>query len=109
MSSTDLNDIIRRIEKLEKENKYLKDQVKELNSYANEVDTELQDIHCQVNQYIRRENVTISGLPEHINDIDREGKVIGALQSIYVHVSSADIVSFHRLKKEKGKNNPVKQ
>ena len=95
LSSTDLNVIIKRIEKLERENKYLKDQVKDLNSYADEVDTELQDIHCQVNQIdqnIRRENVTISGLPEHINDIDLEGKVIETLQSIDVNVSSTDIV-----------------
>ena len=65
----------------------------------------------RIDQYIRRENVTISGLPEHINDIDLEGKVIEALQSIDVNVSSADIVSCHRLgktKNEKRKKQPSK-
>ena len=104
LNSSDLAGLIKRIEALEKENKYLKGQVKNLNKYADEAEESLHDIQCHVNQidrYIRRGNVTIPGIPDNIRDNDLEGKVIEALHPIDVDVSTTDIVACHRLTKTK--------
>ena len=107
-------DIIKRLEKIEKENKYLKKEVNDLYNYADECDDKIYSLEKQVNQidqYIRRENITISGLPDNLPTEILEENVIKVLDSINVSVSSKDIVACHRLektKKEKAKDDPSK-
>ena len=109
-----LQDILTSLDKVEKENKTLKKEVHELNTYADECDEKLYYLEKQVNhldQYIRRENITISGIREEVTDDILEEKVVQVLTSIDVNVNKNDIVACHRLaktKKEKTKNEPSK-
>ena len=54
----------------------------------------------QLQQYTRRENIEIIGLPENVKDL--EATVIEILNKIGVDVTSFDIAACHRLKKRKG-------
>ena len=112
LDSNTLDNILSRLELLENDNKKLKRKVHELNKYADECDEKIYSLENhlnQVDQYIRRENITLSGLPENTEDL--EEKVIDILGSIDVHVQSNDIVACHRLTKtmkEKKNKEPSK-
>ena len=58
------------------------------------------EIH-QLNQYTRRENLEISGLPDDIPHKDLEIKVIEILNKIGVKITSYGLAGCHRLKKKK--------
>ena len=101
--------IITRLDQLEHDSK-----IRELNNYADECDEQMYYMGQQLNQldqYIRRENVTLSGISDQIPDEELEGNIIEVLGSIDVHVNSKGIVACHRLaksKKEKLKKGPSK-
>ena len=57
---------------------------------------------AMLNQYNRRENVEIIGIPSHISQRDLENYVIAFLREMNIEVSSYDIVGCHRLPKRKG-------
>ena len=57
-------------------------------------------------QYGRRNNLEITGIPDDVSHNDLENKVIGILNSIDVKVTSADIEACHRM--GKSKNNSKK-
>ena len=70
--------------------------------YENEIYTAKQD------QYIRRNNVEVCGIPEKVSDRHLEQYVIDLLKSLKINVESYDIVCCHRLKKfEPGKTRNV--
>ena len=57
-------------------------------------------------QYGRRNNLEITGIPDNVSHSDLENKVVGILNSIDVKVTSADIEACHRM--GKSKNNSKK-
>ena len=104
LDSTTIDNILSRIEGLEKDSKKLKRDVHELNKYADECDENIYTLENQINQvdqYIRRENITISGISEDILPENLEGNVINILDNINVPVKNSDIVACHRLTKTK--------
>ena len=79
------------------ENKMLKNRVKELENKTNDIEAN----HEALEQYTRRNNLIISGIPESITDESVEGKCIEILNSIDVKVSESDIEACHRLPQRK--------
>ena len=59
------------------------------------------------NQYVRRNNIEIAGIPNSVDDNNLEGKVIEILGKIDVKVTSDEIEACHRL--PPSKNNPIKE
>ena len=57
----------------------------------------------QLQQYSRRENIEIIGLPDNINNSEHEKTVINILNKIGVSATSFDIAACHRLKKKNGR------
>ena len=63
----------------------------------------------QLDQYSRRENLIISGIPDNIKQQDLERAVIDIVKSIGLStLSSYEITACHRLKKNKKDNFPAK-
>ena len=78
--------------------------VEELEDYYDEiyenVEKNEQKIHT-LQQYSRRENIEIIGIPDNISDNELEPIVLRILNSIGVNITSFDITACHRLKKER--------
>jgi len=53
-------------------------------------------------QYSRKENIEITGIPDNVDNRDLEITIIKLLGSINVPVTSSDIVTCHRLAKQPG-------
>ena len=51
----------------------------------------------QVEQYRRRSNIIISGIPDDISDNDLESTVIDIMKDVDVDVNSSDIEACHRI------------
>ena len=75
-----------RIEKLEEEIKGLQEKNFKLDCRV---------IECE--QYSRRENLVISGIPENIKDTELEKTVISTLEKLSIYVNGKDISACHRL------------
>ena len=58
-------------------------------------------------QYHRRQNLIISGIPDYVSQESLEQKVLEILSSIGMPISSYEIVACHRLKKLKYSNYPT--
>ena len=71
---------------------------KNVNSYLKESVSSLQRKIISLEQYGRRENIEISGVPK--NTADLEQKLVQLLKTIDVNVQSSDIVACHPLKRE---------
>ena len=98
-------DILSRLEKLEKENSDLKKEVSVLNKYADFCDEKIFNLEKQMNhidQYIRRENIVITCIPDSVREDDLEGKVMEVIHSVDVDIGPSDIVVCHRLSKTNG-------
>ena len=50
-------------------------------------------------QYGRRNNIVVSGIPGHVSERDLEETVISVLSDIEVNVSANDVEAFHRIGK----------
>ena len=59
-------------------------------------------------QYGRRHNLIISGIPEHIKQIHLEDTVLNIIASIGLPLSSYEVVGCHRLKKPSNSKFPAK-
>ena len=59
----------------------------------------LETDHWETNQYNRRTNIEIAGIPENVSKEQLEDKVIDILKSIEVNCDRVDIEACHRLKK----------
>ena len=92
-----IKDLIEENKKLRESNNKLKDKMMELESEINEI-----------NQYGRRNNLEISGIPEDIRMDKLEEKAIEILGKVNVKVESRDIEGCHRLGKLKKNNTPRK-
>ena len=86
------NDVV---EALLKENAALKNKVKELTKQC-------EDKKISVNktdQYSRRNNIIIDGIPSNVENHHLEKKVIDILASVNINVNDSDIEATHRLGK----------
>ena len=84
------------IKNLQYENKCLKTKVTVLENKI--IHLEIQN---NVDQYIRRNNVEISGIPQSVSDNQQEEKVVDILKAINVNITSNEIEACHRLMKKK--------
>ena len=90
-----LKDII--IKSLQDENKRLKTKVNVLENKI--IDLKIQNNN--VDQYSRRNNVEIAGIPQPISDSQLEEKVVDILKEIDVNITLNEIEACHRLGKKK--------
>ena len=83
-------------------NRDLKKSMKDLTEYNDELFDKCYQLDCQLtslNQYSRRNNLEIQGIPERIKQCDLENHVIETFIKIGIKVKSYDIVAVHRLGK----------
>ena len=94
-------DLLKRIVNLEKENGLLVKRMNETDSYLDQVDEYVYALETSVarlDQYGRRENIEISGIPNTVSNQQLEGEVINILQQIgLTHMDSYSIVGCHRI------------
>ena len=90
-----LKDII--VKNLQDENKRLKTKVNVLENIY--IDLEIQNNN--LDQYSRRNNVEISGIPQSVSDNQLEEKVVDILKAIDVNITTNEIEACHRLGKKK--------
>ena len=84
------------IKNLQYENKCLKTKVTVLENKITHL-----EIQNNVDQYIRRNNVEISGIPQSVSDNQQGEKVVDILKAINVNITSNEIEACHRLMKKK--------
>ena len=94
-----LKDII--IKNLQIENECLRNIV----SYLNKRIISLESNHNMLEQYGRRNNIEITGIPDTVQDIELENKVIEIFDAIGVEANSADFKDCHRVGKSKNNSN----
>ena len=90
-----LKDVI--IKDLQVENQRLRMKVNNLENKV--MSLEMNGNHLE--QYGRRNNLEITGIPDDISDENLEEKVIQVLSEIQVNVSSSDVEACHRIGKSK--------
>ena len=90
-----LKDII--IENLQIENERLRNRV----SYLNKRIVTLDSNHNMLEQYGRRSNIEITGIPNTVQDNELENKVIEIFDAIGVEANLADFEDCHRVGKSK--------
>ena len=103
-TSISMKDIV---SELKAENQNLKDKIKSLEGTVEKMTKRLNDQyemhisaeadHNRLDQYGRRNNVEIIGIPEKVTQTELENKVISILASIDVDVNPNDIEASHRL------------
>ena len=81
------------IKNLQVENERLR---KKVNVLENKILT-LESEHNSLEQYGRRNNIEITGIPDSVPDQNLEEKVVDILNEISVNVSSKDIEACHRV------------
>ena len=96
-----LKDII--IKNLQIENERLRNRV----SYLNKRIVSLESNHNMLEQYGRRNNIEITGIPDTVQDNELENKVIGIFDAIGVEANSADFEDCHRVGKSKNNSKKV--
>jgi len=89
--------------KLQNQVKKLEKQVEILEKNGKKITINIES----TNQYGRRNNVEIAGIPNEINDDDLEKKVCEIFESVDAEIESRDIEACHRLPPKK--NNPIKK
>ncbi|XP_057291154.1 uncharacterized protein LOC130613821 [Hydractinia symbiolongicarpus] len=91
------NDIV---EQLRTENKVLRDEIdamKEKNQEKDKFMLELEKDVINLQQYVRRNNVEICGIPNSIDQDELQDKVIEIAKAIGVEFSESDVEACHRL------------
>ena len=88
-----LKDIV--IKRLQEENKKLREKCSKL---ENDVISNESSVNAS-EQYGRRNNIAVSGIPVHVSDRDLEETVISVLSDIEVNVSPNDVEACHRIGK----------
>ena len=103
----DLTWLKEQILSLSNKNYELEERVRDLEIYADDLYDQIKVNIIELanlQSYSRRENVEIFGIPDTITYKELEPTIVDLLRSIGVNVSSYDIASCHRLKKEKFAN-----
>ena len=88
------------IKNLLDDNKRLRNKIKELEEKQNDNSNLLVEVESQsqsLEQYTRRNNIEIDGIPEEVTNENLEGKVVEILNSVDIDISSFEIEACHRL------------
>ena len=85
------------ITRLQEDNKMLKEKVNMLESKVSDLETNCNSLE----QYGRRNNLELSGIPDSVEDKDLEKTVIKIFEKIDVTVNDNDIEACHRVGKSK--------
>ena len=85
------------IEALREENSLLHQKIEKLESRISVLETDLN----KQDQYSRRKNLSIQGIPDNVLDDQLEEKVIEILNQINVKINTFDIEDCHRMRKSK--------
>ena len=88
------------IDALKEENLKLQNQVKKLEDQLFEIDQKSNNL----DQYNRRNNLEIQGIPANVNDDKLEGKVTDIFSCLGIEVKGADIEDCHKLGNANPKN-----
>ena len=111
ISATDISqDLYNRIDNLESSNKQLQSELKRLQLRLTTAEDNIEDHHkyiyflqknlARLDQYGRRENIEIKGIPSHIKDGALESEVLKILRKLGLyHLESFHIVGCHRIGK----------
>ena len=83
------------IKRLQEENKKLRENCSKL---ENDIVSNESSVNA-LEQYSRRNNVVVSGIPGHVSERDLEETVISVLSDIEVNVSANDAEACHRIGK----------
>ena len=90
---------------------HLQKKIKEINLDLDEYADLMYNMECRIinnEQYSRRENLVISGIPENVKQNDLENTVLNIIHSIgWKEVSSYEISSCHRLAKNPSSKYPA--
>ena len=86
-----LKDIV--IKRLQEENKKLKEKCSKL---ENDIVSNNESSVNALEQYGRRNNIVVSGIPGHVSERDLEETVISLFSDIEVNVSANDVEACHR-------------
>ena len=97
-----LKDVI--IKRLQEENDLLRARCSKLESKVVDLESSMNHIE----QYGRRNNIVISGIPDDINDNSLESTVISIMKDVDVNIDSGDIEACHRIGKLDGKTSSKK-
>jgi hypothetical protein len=92
------------IDQLQNENILLKSEIVDLRADLKKKTEDIADIETDVinlQQYVRRNNIEIHGIPNNVNDKDLEEKVIELAGCIDVELKKEDIEACHRLPNNK--------
>ena len=89
----DLKDVI--IKRLQEENNLLRTRCSKLENKIVSLESSIN----HVEQYGRRNNIVISGIPDDIDDDDLEKTVSKIMKDVDVHIESKDIEACHRIGK----------
>ena len=92
------------IDALKEENLKLQNKVKKLEEQLLEIDQK----NNHLDQYIRRNNLEIQGIPANVTDDELEGKVIDIFSCLGIEVKGSDIEDCHRLGYANPKNTIVR-
>ena len=107
--NNDVQPILERIQKLEEDKKKMADKIHAIQKRLEESDAQIDNqyeyiefLEKRINhldQYGRRENIEISGIPNHIIDSKLEEEVVKILRKIgLTNIDRRDIVGCHRLR-----------
>ena len=109
--SDDINEMKDQIiQNLIKSNKNLQNKVQILEKKLENIENDQKNITISVesnNQYVRRNNLEISGIPNSVSDEDLESKVIEILSKINIKLQKKEIEACHRLPPTR--KNPTKK
>ena len=92
------------IESLKKENKQLRSELVDTKSKLKSVERDIVNLQ----QYDRRNNVEIVGIPKEVSDKNLESKVLELFKFLKIEVSKDDIEACHRLRKKPGEKGPAR-
>ena len=92
------------IDALKEENLKLQNKVKKLEEQLLEIDQK----NNHLDQYSRRNNLDIQGIPANITDDELEGKVIDVFSCLGIEVKGSDMEDCHRLGYANSKNTIVR-
>ena len=67
----------------------------------------LESNHNMLEQYGRRKNIEITGIPDNIQDNELENKVTEIFDAIGVEAKSADFEDYHRVGKSKNNSKKI--
>ena len=97
------------ISNLQQENLHLRNELDSVKKELKQKSDDLVEVERDVidlQQYIRRNNVELCGIPENIDDRNLEKTVIKVAEAIGVQIESRDIEACHRLAKRKNDGGP---